>query len=92
MPPKTQQRQDSKVTESKEPFPIWYGYRKVFAYIFTHLVLILLIYTGYLDIRTENIAVAILDCLKYMFMALAAGSGLEHLGRGLRSIIGKDGR
>jgi len=66
-----------------------FGYRKVFAYIFTHLVLILLIYTGVLDVRTESIALGLLDCLKYMFMALAAGSGLEHIGRGIRSIVDK---
>jgi hypothetical protein len=73
-----------------ELFPLLYGYRKVFAYIFTHLVLILLIYTGVLDVRTESIALGLLDCLKYMFMALAAGSGLEHMGRGLRSLVGRE--
>jgi hypothetical protein len=72
-----------------ERFPLLYGYRKVFAYIFTHLVLILLIYTGVLDVRTESIALGLLDCLKYMFMALAAGSGLEHMGRGLRSLTSR---
>jgi hypothetical protein len=81
---------DRERTSIEEKFPILYGYRKVFAYVFSHLVLILLIYTGYLDIRTESIALGLLDCLKYMFMALAAGSGLEHMGRGLRSLVNRD--